>query len=50
MYKNEHCVVVYATYDGKVYLSDPIYGMVDIETGMFDKVWQECGAMAVVVG
>lgn len=50
MYENEHCVVVYATYDGKVYFSDPMYGMVDIGMDMFDKVWQECGAMAVVVG
>lgn len=50
MYGNEHCVVVYATYRDDVYISDPIHGMIDVDITEFDNIWQECGAMAVVVG
>lgn len=49
MYANEHCAVIYDIEGDAVKLSDPTYGMTEMNYNDFESVWNECGSMAVVI-
>lgn len=48
-YDNEHCVVVYALDDETVYVSDPLEGVVERDRAEFERIFEECGTMAVAI-
>lgn len=48
-YANEHCVVMYGAKDGKVLISDPLEGFVELDVAEFANLYELCGSMALFV-
>ena len=46
-YTNQHCVLVYGIEDGRLLMSDPIQGLVEVDPEGFGAVYEECGSLAV---
>lgn len=50
MYANEHCVVVHGIDGEGVRIMDSLKGDRVMDTGVFNEIWQACGAMGVAIG
>ena len=48
-YDNEHCVVAYEAVEDGVLVSDPLEGYVVRNEAEFERIYTECGSMALVV-
>ncbi len=48
-YYNEHCVVLYSFDDDVVYVSDPLDGLVERDRADFQRIYEICGSMAVII-
>ena len=48
-YYNEHCVVLYGFTEDVVYVSDPLEGLVERDRAEFQRLYEACGALAVVI-
>lgn len=50
-YNNEHCVVLYGHKDseGTVQVMDPMEGLVDRDAAEFERIYVECGSMALAL-
>lgn len=48
-YYNEHCVVLYGVSDDVVLVSDPLEGLVERDRETFERLYEACGSLAVVV-
>lgn len=49
LYGNLHCMVLSGYTNGKVFITDSIYGDTKIDRSVFEKVWKQMGSRAVVV-
>lgn len=48
-YSQEHCVVLYGTQDDSVLVCDPLEGLVTRDAQEFERIWEACGSMAVLI-
>lgn len=47
-YDNEHCVVLYGNDGDTVLIMDPTDGFVEVDEGLFARLFEECGSMCAV--